>query len=165
MEAFGLTAYDSDTLLRDPNVAKYFEEVIKHTSYYKIVANIFITDIMRRSNGSFPVTPENIAKLADLFGNQIINSSTLKKLTARLWKEDFDPTVIVEKEGLAQINDKEVLASMADDVIKNNSQFVLDYKNGNEKVFEALVGIAMRKTNGKANPVVLAEILKEKLRS
>lgn len=165
MEAFGLTAYDSDTLLRDPNVAKYFEEVIKHTSYYKIVANIFITDIMRRSNGSFPVTPENIAKLADLFGNQIINSSTLKKLTARLWKEDFDPTVIVEKEGLAQINDKEVLASMADAVIKNNSQFVLDYKNGNEKVFEALVGIAMRETNGKANPVVLAEILKEKLRS
>lgn len=167
MKAYGLTAYDSDALLSDPNVAKYFEDVVSQTKHYKIVANIFITDIMRRSKGSFScqISPKNMANLATLFGEQIINSSTLKRLLDRMWKEDQDPAVIVEKEGLAQINDYEALSSIAEDVINNNEKFVLDYQKGNEKVLEALVGSAMRITQGKANPVILAEILKSKIKS
>ena len=167
METFGLTAYDSDVLLSDPNMASYFEDAVSYTDYYKIVANILITDIMRKINGSFdcPIAPENMAKLAELFGKQIITSSTLKKLTGRMWKEDFDPVIIVEKEELAQINDIEVLSAIADDVINSNSKIVLDYQSGNEKAFEALVGNVMKKTSGKANPIILTEILKSKLQS
>lgn len=167
MEAFGLTAYDSDALLADPNAAKYFEEVACHTTFYKTVANILITDIMRRCKGSFSckISAQNMAKLADLFGKQVINSPTLKQLLARMWDEDFDPADIVEKEGLAQINDYEVLSALAEDIIKSNEKFVIDYQKGNEKVFAALVGSAMKKTQGKANPVILAEILKSKIKS
>ncbi len=167
MGDFGLTAYDCDALLSDPNVAKCFEDVIRHTTHYKIVANIFITDIIRRSKDGFEchIAPQNIAKLAELFASQVINSSTLKKLTERMWKEDFDPVVIVEKEELAQINDTEILSKVADEVIKSNEKFVLDYLSGNEKVFEALIGSAMRTTKGKANPIALAKILKSKIQS
>lgn len=165
MESYGLTAYDSDALLSDPNAAKYFEEVISHTTYYKAVANIFISEIMKRCKGSFAcsISPQNMAKLADLFSTQVINSATLKRLIGRMWEEDFDPTVIVEKEGLSQINDEEKLKAIAQEVIKNSEKIVLDYKNGNQKAFEALIGNAMKVTHGKANPVILAQILKSEL--
>ncbi len=167
MERYGLTAYDSDVLLSDPNVARFFEEAAKYTTYHKNVANIFITDILRRNKGDFscPVAPENIAKLATLFGEQVINSSTLKKLLGRMWESDFDPAVVVEEEGLGQINDRDVLSEIADKVISSSEKFIQDYLNGNEKVIEALIGKAMKETGGKANPVVLTEVLKSKMQS
>lgn len=165
MGACGLSAYDSDALLSDPNVAYYFETVIQHTPYYKIVANILITDILRMCKDEFvcPISAENMAKLATLFGEQVINSSTVKKLLKRMWQEDFDPAVAVEKEGLAQINDRAMLSQIVDEVLQRSEKLVRDYQQGKQKAFEALMGSAMGKTGGKANPVILSEILKSKL--
>ena len=165
MKDFGLSAYDSDALLSDPDMARYYEEVVRHTAYYKIVANIFITDIMRMNKDEFicPIAPENMAKLATLFGEQVINSSTVKKLLKRMWESDFDPAVVVEQEELAQINDCELLTAVADEVIKTSEKLISEYRRGKEKAFEALMGNAMAKTGGKANPILLAEILKNKI--
>ena len=165
MKTYGLTDYDSDTLLTDPAMANYFEEVAKHTTYYKIVANIFTTEIMRLNKEGFfcPVKAENIARLATLFGDQIINSSTVKQLFGRMWMRDFDPVDVVEKEDLAQINDREVLDAIVEEVLKSSEKLINDYRNGKGKAFEALMGKAMGLTSGKANPVVLAELLKNRL--
>lgn len=165
METFGLTAYDSDTILTDPNVAKYFEEAAGYTTYYKVVANILITEIQKRIKDSFscPISPENMAQLATLFGDQVINSSTLKRLVDRMWQEDIDPRIIVEKEGLAQINDYDALSKIAEDIIRDNQDLVLGYQKGNAKVFEVMIGLAMKATHGRANPMILAEILKSKI--
>lgn len=165
MEKFGLTAYDSDALLSDPNMASYFEEVAKHTIYYKVAANIFITEIMRKNKEGFfcPIKAENLAGLATLFGEQVINSSTVKKLLERMWIRDFDPAKVVEKENLAQISDRKELSAVIEAVIKDGEKLIEDYRSGKEKAFEALMGRAMGLTEGKANPVVLSELLKKKL--
>lgn len=165
MEKFGLTAYDSDALLSDPNMASYFEEVAKHTIYYKVAANIFITEIMRKKKEGFfcPIKAENLAGLATLFGEQVINSSTVKKLLERMWIRDFDPAEVVEKENLAQISDRKELSAVIEAVIKDGEKLIEDYRSGKEKAFEALMGKAMGLTEGKANPVVLSELLKKKL--
>ena len=162
-EEFGLTPYVSDTLLSDPAMANYFEEVAKHTPFRKIVANIFITEILRLNKDEFycPVSAENIAKLATLFGEKTINSSTVKRLLGRMWEEDADPVYIVENEGLKQINDREILAETVKKVIKENPKLISDYRKGKEKALEALMGVAMGSTGGKANPVILTEILTE----
>lgn len=165
MEKFGLTAYDSDALLSDPNMASYFEEVAKYTIYYKVAANIFITEIMRKNKEGFfcPIKAENLAGLATLFGEQVINSSTVKKLLERMWIRDFDPAEVVEKENLAQISDRKELSAVIEAVIKDGEKLIEGYRSGKEKAFEALMGKAMGLTEGKANPVVLSELLKKKL--
>lgn len=165
MEKLGLTAYDSDALLSDPNMASYFEEVAKYTIYYKVAANIFITEIMRKNKEGFfcPIKAENLAGLATLFGEQVINSSTVKKLLERMWIRDFDPAEVVEKENLAQISDRKELSAVIEAVIKDGEKLIEDYRSGKEKAFEALMGKAMGLTEGKANPVVLSELLKKKL--
>ena len=80
-----------------------------------------------------------------------------------MWESDFDPATIVEQEGLAQINDRELLSSVADEVIKMSEKLISEYRRGKEKAFEALMGNAMAKTGGNANPILLAEILKNKI--
>ncbi len=165
MKSFGLSAYDSDILLSNPDIARYFEEVVSYTTHYKIVANIFITEIMGMKNDVFlcPIKAENLAKLATLFGEQIINSSTLKRLLKRMWEEDFNPVEIVEREGLSQINDTNILSDVIDKVLDCNEKLIKDYQSGKEKAFEAIIGNAMKETGGKANPIVLAKLLKNKI--
>ena len=167
MESFGLTPYLADALLSDPAMANYFENVAKHTSFHTVVANLFVTEITRLMKDEFscPISPEHFASLANLFGEQVINSSTVKKLLGRMWQEDLDPEKIVKEEGLAQINDEEVLAGIADKVLSSSEKLIQDYRNGKEKAFEALIGKAMGQTGGKANPMVLSRLFREKLKN
>ena len=167
MESFGLTPYLSDALLSDPKMASYFEDVAKHTLFYTVVANLFVTEITRLMKDEFscPISPEHFASLANLFGEQVINSSTVKKLLSRMWQEDLDPEKIVREEGLAQINDEEVLSGIADRVLSSSEKLIQDYRNGKEKAFEALIGKAMGQTGGKANPMILSRLFQEKLKN
>ena len=165
MQTFGLTAYDSEALLSDPKIADYFEEVAACAGHYKIVANLLITELLHMDKGEFscPISAEHMGKLAALFGDGIINSSTVKRLLKRMWQEDFDPTVAVEREGLSQINDRAYLEAVADEVLQKSKKLVEDYQRGKEKAFEAIMGAAMAQTSGKANPVLLGEIVRCKI--
>ena len=165
MQTFGLTAYDSEALLSDPKIADYFEEVAACAGHYKIVANLLITELLHMDRGEFscPISAEHMGKLAALFGDGIINSSTVKRLLKRMWQEDFDPTVAVEREGLSQINDRAYLEAVADEVLQKSKKLVEDYQRGKEKAFEAIMGAAMAQTSGKANPVLLGEIVRCKI--
>jgi len=49
-------------------------------------------------------------------------------------------------------------------VLQSNPKLVEDYRNGKEKVFGFLVGEVMRGTKGKANPKLVNELLREKLK-
>ena len=80
-----------------------------------------------------------------------------------MWEADFDPEVVVKQEGLEQINDQAVLSAVAEEVIQTSEKLVKDYRRGKENALEALMGSAMGRTGGKANPIILAEILKKKL--
>ena len=168
IDEFGLSAYQSEKIVSDIEMSNYFEEVAFNTKYRKIVANIIIGDIMRlnESEGfSCPIQPVNLAKLATLYGEQSINSSTVKKLIVRMWSEDFDPELVVEKENLKQINNREELSEIVKNILASNQKLVTDYNNGREQALKAIMGKAMGQTGGRANPVILEEILENKLKA
>ena len=68
--------------------------------------------------------------------------------------------MIVEKEELKQINDRQLLTEIAKEVIDKSQKLVSDYKAGKQQALKALMGQTMGKTAGKANPVILEEIIK-----
>ena len=75
--------------------------------------------------------------------------------------EDVNPVLIVEKENLKQINDRQLLTDIAKEVIENSQKLVSDYKAGKQQALKALMGQAMGKTVGKANPIIMEEIIKK----
>ena len=97
---------------------------------------------------------------------------TSGKISGKIAKEVFekiqtgnkDPQQIVEKEGLIQQSDPKELEKIITKVISNNKDKVEQYKSGKEKLFGFFVGQVMKATEGRANPQLVNEILKNKLK-
>ena len=75
-----------------------------------------------------------------------------------------DPKQIVEKENLLQQSDPKELEKIIVDVLSKNQDKVIQYKSGKEKLFGYFVGEVMKVSKGKANPQLVNQILKSKLK-
>jgi len=77
---------------------------------------------------------------------------------------DKDPQQIVEKEGLRQQSDPKELEKIVSGVLSKNQDKVTQFKSGKVKLFGYFVGEVMKVSKGKANPQLVNEILKTKLK-
>ncbi len=70
---------------------------------------------------------------------------------------------IIQEKNLFQVSDTDALDAAIETAIQENPRSVQDYKSGKANAIMFLVGQAMKKTQGKANPKMLQEILKRRL--
>ena len=77
---------------------------------------------------------------------------------------DKDPQKIIEEKGLKQQSDPEELEKIVDKVINENQDKVKEFKSGKDKLFGFFVGQVMKISGGKANPQLVNDILKKKLK-
>lgn len=81
-----------------------------------------------------------------------------------MWADpSADAEQIIEAQGLKQITDTGAIEAMIDEVLANNAKAVEQFKGGNEKALNALVGQVMKASKGKANPAQVQELMKAKL--
>jgi len=162
-EKYGLTPYDAEMLTNDMYIADYFEKGATLTDYPKLLSNLLLSEIfrLRTDDSEIPITPENLASIAQMSGAQTINSSTGKKLIKEIWQTGADAVSYVRKNGLEQINDRELLSKLAAEEIAANPKSVVDYKNGKTAALKAIVGKVMSRTDGKGNPVIINEVVTE----
>ena len=166
MNDYGITESDAEVLTSSVRLADYYETAASGTKHTKLLANLLLTDLMRFcENEPFasPVPEARLSAIAELYGENVINSATAKKLIARLVAEDFDPVEVVEREGLAQIRDRVTLQKLIAEVLEGNPRAVADYKNGKTSAMRALQGQAMARSAGRADPILLETLLKETL--
>ena len=74
-----------------------------------------------------------------------------------------DADTIVEEKGLKQVTDTGAIEALVDEVIAENPDMVEQYKSGKDKLFGFFVGQVMKKSQGKANPAMVNQVLKTKL--
>jgi len=166
MERYGLTSYAAEQLTSRKEIADYFESAVRNTTRPMLAASLIQTEVMRllaQDEVNIPISSDNFAKLAQMAGEGKINSSTCKKVLNMLWEKDEDPVELIRREGLEQINDREVLREFAVQVVAEQPKLVTDYKKGKTAVIQAMVGQVMKKTSGKGNPIIIQEILAELL--
>ena len=77
---------------------------------------------------------------------------------------DKNPIEIVEEKGLKQLSDPKELEVLIDKVINDNPDKVKEYVSGKDKLFGFFVGQVMKVSGGKANPQLINDILKKKLK-
>ena len=169
MEQYGLTAYDAEMITGTPEMADYFEAAAAATAYPKQAANLILTEVFRllaaegEDAAQIPVSAAHLAALVTMTADGKINSSTETKVLSDLWKSgDADPESYVREHGLEQISDRAVLEAMVDAVIEQNPKSVADFKKGKTNALKSLVGQIMGKTGGRANPVIVQELIDEK---
>ncbi len=92
-----------------------------------------------------------------------ISGGQAKEIYEIVLKEGREPDEIAETEGLKQVSDTGAIESAVDDILANNQDKVEQYRGGKDKLFGFFVGQTMKAMQGKANPAVVNQILKDKL--
>ncbi len=92
-----------------------------------------------------------------------ISGGQAKEIYEIVLKEGREPDEIAETEGLKQVSDTGAIETAVDEILANNHDKVEQYRSGKDKLFGFFVGQTMKAMQGKANPAVVNQILKEKL--
>ena len=169
IEKFKLSSYEATILVSDIETSKYFEQVIEKSDV-KLSTNWITGELFALLNeknleiSQSPITAKNLSKLINLIKDGIISGKIAKSVFEIMAEGDKDPQKIIEEKGLKQQSDPKELEKLIDKVINDNQDKVKEYKSGNEKLFGFLVGQAMKVSDGKANPQLVNEILKKKLK-
>ncbi|MDC3270239.1 Asp-tRNA(Asn)/Glu-tRNA(Gln) amidotransferase subunit GatB [Alphaproteobacteria bacterium] len=170
---YNLSNYDSSVLTSDKSVSDFFDNVINVDSSLKnsskIVVNWITSELFSLLNendleiNNSPITPENLGKLVKLIIDDVISGKIAKDVLLEMFSTKKDPDKIIEDKGLKQVTDTSLIESVVNDVIGENQKMVEQYLSGKDKLLGFFVGQVMKKTNGKANPKILNEILKDRL--
>ena len=78
-----------------------------------------------------------------------------------MWDTNDEPDEIVEKYGLQVLSDSDTIKRIVNEVISENPKAVDDIKSGKKRSIGFLVGQVMRKTDGKADPRIVNQLLSE----
>ena len=164
----GLNEYDASILIKDRNIADYFEKCVIIGIDSKMAANWITVNIvteLNKDNSSikdFFITPEMLRQITDAIKDKTLSNKQAKEVFSKALESKKEPKEFISKEN-AQISDELVLRTMIIDIIKNNEEQRIAYVNGRTNLFDYFVGQVMKQTKGKANPVMTKQILKEEL--
>ena len=168
---YGLPEYDANQLTQSIGIAKSFEACVNASGQPKITANWYInTFIPSLWSGPFSAklieddAPLKMAKLIQRIVDGTISNNSAKQVFEAMWAEGDDVDAIIEAKGLKQINDTGALEAIIDEVLAANPKNVEEFKAGNAKALNGLVGPIMKASKGKANPAQVNELLLKKLR-
>jgi aspartyl-tRNA(Asn)/glutamyl-tRNA(Gln) amidotransferase subunit B len=110
-----------------------------------------------------PVTPERLVGLVRLVEDGTISGKIAKDVFERMLAGGEDARVIVEREGLTQVADADALGPLVDRVIAEHPRSVEDWRRGKTAAANFLLGQVMKATQGRANPTLVAELIRARL--
>ncbi len=184
---YELDIKSAEALIVSKNVADYFEAVISEFREWilelgdkrdwklikkdcvRIISGWICSEIFKLVNQSgttfenMKISAENMGQMiAMLYENQI-NSSAGQLILKQMFETGVDPLQFAKEQDLLQESDEGILESLVNKIILDNEEQVSQYKSGKENLMKYFVGVAMKETRGRANPVMVEKLFKDKL--
>jgi len=166
---YGLPEYDATALTQSKAMAAYFEETAKACEQAKLASNWIMGELSRRMNADdigiehLPVKAVQLGALIKRIADDTISNNAAKQVFDALWSQGGEVDAIIEAKGLRQMNDTGALEAIIDEVLAANPKNVEEFKAGNAKALNGLVGPIMKASKGKANPAQVNALLLKKL--
>jgi aspartyl-tRNA(Asn)/glutamyl-tRNA(Gln) amidotransferase subunit B len=170
-QEYGLSNYDAAQLSDDKATADYFELVIKNTTLYKTTANWILGPIRQFLNSQqkdftdFKLNPILLVELMQLVEEGKVNFSiAAAKILPILIERNESPLRIAEELQLMQVSDTNELATWIDEALESMPDKVAEYKKGKKGLIGLFVGEVKKRSKGKADPKIVTQLIKEKLK-
>ncbi|OHA77213.1 MAG: glutaminyl-tRNA synthase (glutamine-hydrolyzing) subunit B [Candidatus Wildermuthbacteria bacterium RIFCSPLOWO2_12_FULL_40_9] len=176
---YELTKEDAEFFVQRKDMGGYLEKIISEfgeripkndlAQLIKSAVNYLTTDLQGLLRGAsikgkeFLITPENFSEFILLIYKKKISSKTAKTVLAEMFQSGADPHHIIEDKNLNQIDSESEIEDIIKTVISENQEAVADFQKGKTNSFQYLIGKAMTKSSGKADPALAAKILKKLL--
>ena len=163
---------ESQRLSSDKSTAEYFEKAMQEQgSDPKKTANLILVELAAYMGENqiddinlLKTTPSRLGRITALVENGTIGLRIAKELLPMIEETNKEPETLIDEKGLKQVSDTGAIEKIIDQIISDNPKNVADYKAGKDKLFGFFVGQVMKATQGKANPAVINNLLKEKLK-
>lgn len=168
MNNLGLDEYNANILIKDINIANYFEKCVEVGIKPIIAANYIngiITSYINEKDiniNDFYLKPEYLKQINDAKESGILSSKGVKEVFYKSLEEEKEPKNFISKEN-AQVSDENLIESIIDRILSSHEKEILEYKNGRTNIFDFFVGQVMKETRGKANPIITKDLLHKKL--
>lgn len=185
IEKLNLPYTAASVLIADKALADWFESAVAaHPTNAAGIANWAANDLLRElsaqsgtevgsdetpavkiSLDSCLIKPAQLAGLVKLTDEGVISKQQAKEVFTEMFRTGKDALAIVEAKGLRQNSDTGELEKIVAEVIADPAvaKSIAEYRAGNEKAINALKGPIMKRTQGKANPVMVDQLLRKLL--
>ncbi|MEX0776018.1 MAG: Asp-tRNA(Asn)/Glu-tRNA(Gln) amidotransferase subunit GatB [Phycisphaeraceae bacterium] len=169
-----LNEKEARQIIDEPRLCAFFEQVLAAGVEPRRASAVLLNNLSRRANekglgvAELGITPAQVAAIDQLVRDSKVSSSAADELYKALADEPdaaADPAQLAEARGLVQVSDDAALSEWCDAAIAANAKSVEAVKAGKDAAIGALVGAVMKLSKGKANPKVVSEMLRAKLRT
>jgi aspartyl-tRNA(Asn)/glutamyl-tRNA(Gln) amidotransferase subunit B len=170
MRQYQIPEYDADILTSTKAMGVYYEECVRLFPEPKSVSNWIMGELLRelkhdeREIDQCPVTPPRLAEMLSMMKDGTISGKIAKDVFEEMYRTGERPEKIVRDKGWVQILDEGEIEKAIEKAIGANPKQVEDFLKGKEKLFGFFVGEVMKQTKGKANPKLVNEILRKRLK-
>jgi len=171
MDDYKISYNDASQIVSDKDLAAFYEATAKASDNPRVSANFILSELTRELNNAgksaadSPVSAENLAELIKTLDAGNINNNQAKEVLTEMFAGGKSAADVIAEKGFEQISDSSAIEKIVDEIIETNQNQVTAYRGGNEKLFGFFVGQTMKASGGKANPKIVNEILKTKLKN
>ncbi len=178
-DELGLSEYDAGVLVSDQRTSKFFEVCLAVGGGAKPICNWINGDFARllKESGevasatgeleersvSSKITPKHLVDLIELVDNGSISGKQAKEVFEMMFADGSTAASVVAKQGLSQISDPVEIERIVRDVLSESASQLEAYRAGKESLLGFFVGQIMKKSQGRANPQLVQDILKREL--
>ena len=165
VEQYGITDDHAKALTSELKLAIFYEDVAKKVD--PKMAAVWVCDVLKGELNYRDLTVDAFKKehmqiIIELLVSKKITEDGAVDIIRTLLDKGGSPDEIVKEKGLLKV-EGDIVATAAQEAIKENPQTVADFKAGKEKAINSLVGAVMKKTKGRADARTAREMLLEKL--
>ncbi len=166
VKQYKIDPVDAEVMTLEFELAELFEKVAREINP-ALAAKWLRRELLRVLNYNkktiqdIKFDEKELIELLSLVETKTITESTAQKIMEKLIENTFSPKKYVEENKLAQVNDLSELREYCEQAIKENNKALEDYKKGEMKALQYLIGQVMKLTRGKANPEIVNEVMKE----
>jgi aspartyl-tRNA(Asn)/glutamyl-tRNA(Gln) amidotransferase subunit B len=163
---YGLSASEAAVLTVHTNISSLVEKVAEQSGAPLESAHLVTGEIMRLLNQSntppedLTVDAHKLAILVSLVSDGKINRSAYKETVEAVFAGDVDPKAYIAEHGLMMQSDDGAVAEAVRAALEDNPGAVADYRAGKDRAFGFLMGQAMRRLGGSANPDMVRAALR-----
>lgn len=171
IEQYQLPHYDAMVLTTSRALADYFEQCVALYAQPKTISNWIMSELLRELKAGemeinqCPLSPQHLTDMIRLIEKGVISGKIAKVIFDEMFQTGKDPEQVLREKNLVQISDRSALESTIDGTLSSNAKEVQAFQAGKDKLFGFFVGEVMKATKGKANPQLVNEILREKLKA
>jgi aspartyl-tRNA(Asn)/glutamyl-tRNA(Gln) amidotransferase subunit B len=175
VEQYGIKEDDAKVLVSDLELADVFEKVVAELGNDKNGISLAVTWIRNELKRVLVynkieffetnLKPEHMVELINSIKDKTISQKIGKTIIEQMveHKGEKTPKELITEMGLTVIEDTSELEKACEEAIKNSEKAVEDYKSGNQRALNSVVGQVMKLTRGRAEPGTVVKILKKKI--